>query len=127
HPHGTLGTFEQQHPQLLLQFLHADAEGGLRYMAALGSVAEMLFLGEGHYVTKFGQGHVVYCSLRFFTKHNGLLDRGKQSGRNIWLLQVVGTWAWPWGSACWSRGGRSVACAGILLCCRKASAGSPRI
>src|SRR5690606_12083034 len=73
HPHCTLGTFEQQHPQLLLQLLHTDAEGGLGYMAALGSVAEMLFLGEGHYVTKFGQGHVVYCSLRFSPSITGCL------------------------------------------------------
>lgn len=55
--HGALAALEDQHPQLVLELLHADREGRLADVATLGGTAEVLFLGEGDDVAQFGEGH----------------------------------------------------------------------
>ncbi|MCY1417326.1 hypothetical protein D9M71_328580 [compost metagenome] len=55
--HGALAALEDQHAQLVLELLHADREGRLADVAALGGAAEMLLLGERDDVAQFGEGH----------------------------------------------------------------------
>ncbi|MNJ70732.1 hypothetical protein D3C77_672120 [compost metagenome] len=55
-----LAALEDEHAELVLQFLHPDRQGRLADVAALGGTAEMLFLGEGDDVAQFSEGHSEY-------------------------------------------------------------------
>ncbi|MCY1437626.1 hypothetical protein D9M71_537940 [compost metagenome] len=57
--HGAFAALEDQYTQLVLELLHTDRQGRLADVAALGSVAEVLLLGEGDDVAQFCEGHNV--------------------------------------------------------------------
>lgn len=55
--HRALAALEDQHAELVFQFLHSHRQGRLADVAALGGAAEVLFLGEGDDVAQLGEGH----------------------------------------------------------------------
>ncbi len=54
-----LAAFEDQHAKLVLELLYPDRQGRLADVATLGSMAEVLLLGEGDDVAEFSEGHNV--------------------------------------------------------------------